>query len=39
FMEAFMDKVEVESAPEVGTTVRMEKTIGKGRTEWITQSL
>lgn len=38
FMEAFMDKIEVESAPEVGTTVRMEKTIGKGRTVWTTQS-
>lgn len=38
FMEAFMDKIEVESALGVGTTVRMEKTIGKGRTEWITQS-
>lgn len=38
FMEAFMDKIEVESTPGVGTTVRMEKTIGKGRTEWITQS-
>lgn len=37
FMEAFMDKIEVESAPGVGTTVRMEKTIGKGRTEWTTQ--
>ena len=30
FMEAFMDKVEVESALGGGTTVRMEKTIGKG---------
>lgn len=39
FMEAFMDKVEVESAPGEGTTVRMEKTIGKGRSLWTTQSL
>lgn len=39
FMEAFMDKVEVESALGKGTTVRMEKTIGKGRNLWTTQSL
>ena len=39
FMEAFMDKVEVESVPGEGTTVRMEKTIGKGRSLWTTQSL
>ncbi len=39
FMEAFMDKVEVESVPGKGTTVRMEKTIGKGRNLWTTQSL
>lgn len=39
FMEAFMDKVEVESIPGQGTTVRMEKTIGKGRSLWTTQSL
>lgn len=39
FMEAFMDKVEVESVPGEGTTVRMEKTIGKGRNLWTTQSL
>lgn len=39
FMEAFMDKVEVESALGGGTTVRMEKTIGKGRSLWTTQSL
>lgn len=39
FMEAFMDKVEVESVPGRGTTVRMEKTIGKGRSLWTTQSL
>lgn len=38
FMEAFMDKLEVQSKPGVGTTVRMEKAIGKGRTAWITQS-
>ena len=37
FMEAFMDKVEVESALGGGTTVRMEKTIGKGRNLWTTQ--
>lgn len=39
FMEAFMDNVEVESQPGQGTLVRMEKTIGKGRESWITQSL
>ena len=39
FMEAFMDKVEVESSPGKGTTVKMEKTIGKGRNAWTTQSL
>ena len=39
FMEAFMDKVEVESAPGKGTIVKMEKTIGKGRASWTTQSL
>lgn len=39
FMEAFMDQVEVESKPGVGTTVRMKKTIGKGRELWTTQSL
>lgn len=38
FMEAFMDKVEVQSKPGVGTTVHMKKTIGKGRTAWTTQS-
>ncbi len=38
FMEAFMDKIEVKSVSGVGTTVRMEKTIGKGRSEWIIQS-
>ena len=39
FMEAFMDHVEVESEPGEGTTVRMKKTIGKGRELWNTQSL
>lgn len=39
FMEAFMDKLEVESVPGKGTTVKMEKTIGKGRRPWTTQSL
>ena len=29
FMEAFMDSLEVESAPGVGTTVTMKKTIGR----------
>ncbi len=39
FMEAFMDSLEVLSAPGKGTTVKMEKTIGKGRRLWTTQSL
>ena len=39
FMEAFMDKLEVESSPGMGTVVKMEKTIGKGRRLWTTQSL
>ena len=39
FMEAFMDQVEVSSKPEKGTTVKMQKTIGKGRKVWTTQSL
>ena len=39
FMEAFMDKLEVESVPGKGTTVKMEKRIGKGRRLWTTQSL
>lgn len=39
FMEAFMDKLEVESAPGMGTVVKMEKTIGKGRRLWTAQSL
>lgn len=39
FMEAFMDSLEVVSAPGKGTTVKMEKTIGKGRKLWTAQSL
>lgn len=39
FMEAFMDKVYVESELGKGTLVRMKKTIGKGRELWTTQSL
>ena len=39
FMEAFMDKLEVISEPGQGTVVKMEKTIGKGRRIWTTQSL
>lgn len=39
FMEAFMDKLEVISEPGHGTIVKMEKTIGKGRKIWTTQSL
>lgn len=39
FMEAFMDKLEVESEPGKGTVVKMEKTIGKGRKLWTAQSL
>lgn len=39
FMEAFMDKLEVFSEPGQGTLVKMEKTIGKGRKIWTTQSL
>ena len=31
FMEAFMDEIVVESNPEEGTVVKMQKTIGKGR--------
>lgn len=38
FMEAFMDKLEVFSSPGEGTTVKMEKEIGKGHTAWTTQS-
>lgn len=33
FMEAFMDELEVESEPQVGTTVRMKKKINAG--SWI----
>ena len=39
FMEAFMDRVEVESEVGCGTAVNMTKTIGKGRESWTTQSL
>ena len=39
FMEAFLDLLEVESEVGKGTTVKMAKTIGKGRKLWITQSL
>lgn len=39
FMEVFMDKIEVQSSLGEGTTVRMEKTIGKGRKVWNEQSL
>ncbi len=39
FMEAFMDQIQVESQPGKGTIVKMQKTIGKGRKVWTTQSL
>ena len=39
FMEAFMDHLEVISKPGKGTLVKMDKTIGKGRKLWTTQSL
>lgn len=39
FMEAFMDDLTVISKPGQGTIVKMEKTIGKGRKIWTTQSL
>ncbi len=39
FMEAFMDQIRVESQPGKGTIVKMQKTIGKGRKLWTTQSL
>ncbi len=39
FMEAFMDEMEVSSAPNEGTIVKMQKVIGKGRELWTTQSL
>ena len=38
FMEAFMDDLEVISAPGKGTCVKMKKVIGKGRKLWTTQS-
>ncbi len=39
FMEAFMDELKVYSTPGKGTRVWMQKTIGKGREVWTTQSL
>ncbi|MEG1847613.1 MAG: anti-sigma F factor [Lachnospiraceae bacterium] len=33
FMEAFMDDLEVESTPKIGTTIRMQKKLGT--TPWI----
>ncbi len=39
FMEAFMDRIDVSSKKGEGTLVCMEKTIGKGRKIWTTQSL
>ena len=39
FMEAFMDDLEVISAPGKGTCVKLKKVIGKGRKLWTTQSL
>ena len=39
FMEAFMDHILVESKVGEGTTVKMQKEIGKGRELWTTQSL
>ena len=39
FMEAFKETICVESVEGEGTTVRMQKTIGKGRKLWTTQSL
>lgn len=39
FMEAFMDEIQVESELGKGTIVKMQKTIGKGRKLWTTQSL
>ena len=39
FMEAFMDDLEVISAPGKGTCVKMKKVIGKGRKLWTTQWL
>ena len=37
FMEAFMDKLEVQSEPGKGTVVKMEKKIGKGNQLWTAQ--
>ena len=39
FMEAFMDEIRVESEIGKGTVVKMQKTIGKGKKIWTTQSL
>lgn len=39
FMQAFMDKLQVESEPGKGTTIYMERRIGEGRKAWTTQSL
>lgn len=39
FMEAFMDKLEVDSSPGKGTTVKMEKEIGKGQKLWTAPSV
>jgi len=39
FMEAFMDSVDVFSEAGKGTVVKMQRTIGKGRKIWTTQSL
>ena len=39
FMEAFMDSLSVESVVSEGTTVKMEKTIGKGSQLWTTRSI
>ena len=39
FMEAFMDEIQVVSEVGKGTIVKMQKTIGKGRKLWTTQSL
>lgn len=39
FMQAFMEELEVVSAPGEGTVVKMKKIIGKGRKLWTTQSL
>ena len=39
FMEAFMDEIQVESELGKSTIVKMQKTIGKGRKLWTTQSL